>query len=98
MKNKKAKSDIWQHFCLKLNTKSNQLVDNVAICFHCNLELKRSGGGTSNLKTHIDSRYPTIISDIHSVKYRETVLPYHDIFHNTLKAYGDSTNLFCQVI
>ena len=47
--NKKAKSNIWKHYGLKLNTKTKKIIDR-AVCNYCKLTVKNSGR-TTNLKT-----------------------------------------------
>jgi hypothetical protein len=44
VENKKAKSNIWAHFWLKRNKKTNVTADGVAVCRHCGVEVKSSGG------------------------------------------------------
>ena len=44
VENKKAKSDLWDHFLLKRNKKSNTIQQGQAVCRHCNAEVKHANG------------------------------------------------------
>ena len=56
--NKKAKSDVWDNFWLKVNTQTKKAVESVAICKHCNQTVKNSGG-TTNLTAHLNRHHPS---------------------------------------
>lgn len=69
--NKKAKSELWKHFGLKFDTKSNKIVEGIAVCKLCNVLVKNSGG-TTNLRTHIDRHHPVHASKLKSAKCAES--------------------------
>ncbi|XP_021345367.1 zinc finger BED domain-containing protein 1-like [Mizuhopecten yessoensis] len=54
--NKKAKSDIWQHFGLKQYKEKTSVEPGVAVCKKCRTEVKYSGG-TTNLGVHLDRHH-----------------------------------------
>lgn len=59
--NKKAKSDVWSHFWVKVDKQTQKQVENVAICRHCDQTVKYSGG-TTNLSAHLNRHHPNAIS------------------------------------
>lgn len=58
--NTKAKSDVWRHFGLKKRKSDSTIVEGIAVCHHCNMTPKTSGGGTTNLVTHLRRHHPSI--------------------------------------
>ena len=42
--NKKAKSDVWGQFWIKMNKQTQKPVENVAVCRHCDQSVKYCGG------------------------------------------------------
>ena len=51
--NKKARSDVWQHFWLKFDIAAKKAVDGKAICRLCDQAVMYSSG-TTNLNTHLN--------------------------------------------
>ena len=61
VKNRKAKSSVWEHFGLK-KRRLDQVVDkSLAVCRRCNVTVKTSGG-TTNLTTHLRRHHPLLLS------------------------------------
>ena len=56
--NKRAKADVWKHFGLKKRKKDSMVVEGVAACLRCDAEIRCTGGGTSNMGTHIRRHHP----------------------------------------
>ena len=57
VQNKKAKSNVWNHFWLKCNKKTKKTIESLAICRHCEQEVENSGG-TTNLTSHLNRHHP----------------------------------------
>ena len=55
--NPKGKADVWKHFGLKKRKQDGTIVENIAVCRHCDSVIIR-GGGTTNLLTHIRRHHP----------------------------------------
>ena len=53
VKNTRAKSDIWRYFGLKKRKLDQQIEEHVAVCRECHATVRCTGGGTSNLSTHV---------------------------------------------
>ena len=51
--NKRAGADVWKHFGLKKRKKDSMVEEGVAVCCRCDAEIRCTGGGTSNMLTHI---------------------------------------------
>ncbi|XP_060594605.1 E3 SUMO-protein ligase ZBED1-like [Ruditapes philippinarum] len=67
VKNPKGKSDIWRHFGLQKSKITQKLIDNTAVCMKCDMVIKCSGGGTSNLSAHIRRHHPSLLSSAKSL-------------------------------
>ena len=57
VKNEKGKSAVWKHFGSRKCMSDGKIIDGVAVCYTCKAVLK-TGGGTSNLVTHLDRHHP----------------------------------------
>ena len=68
--NKKAKSDVWGHFGIKMNKQTQKPVENVVICKHCDNPVKYCGG-TTNLSSHLNRHHPSATLKM-KVKVEET--------------------------
>ena len=49
--NTKAKSDVWDHFWLKVNKETKKAIEGLAICRHCDQAVKYSGGTSCTVCT-----------------------------------------------
>ena len=56
--NKKAKSDVWGHFWIKMNRQTQKHVENVASYRHCDRSVKYRKG-TTNLLSHLNRHHPS---------------------------------------
>lgn len=65
--NKKAKSAIWNHFWIKFDKTSQTVNPGIAVCRHCNNDVKNAGG-TTNLTTHMTRHHPRLLSHTTSTK------------------------------
>ena len=59
VKNTRAKSDIWRYFGLKKRKLDQQIEEHVAVCRECHATVRCTGGGTSNLSTHVRRHHPS---------------------------------------
>ena len=99
--NKKAKSDVWNHFWVKFNKNTKQVVEGLAVCRHCNNEVK-SSGGTTNLQTHMSRHHarqrkssqqpteiisPTVTPSIPTFNNRQQTL--HGMFQSKYQFHSD---------
>ncbi|XP_069107328.1 E3 SUMO-protein ligase ZBED1-like [Argopecten irradians] len=60
--NRRAKSDIWRHFALKKRKCDGLIEESVAVCRTCDVSVKCTGGGISNLVSHVCRHHPMMIT------------------------------------
>jgi hypothetical protein len=56
----KGKAEVWTYFKVKQHKLSKQIIDNVAVCVKCGVEVK-CPGGTSNLTSHVRRHHPQLL-------------------------------------
>ena len=61
VRNERGKSAMWGHFGQKKRKSDGKIDPEIAVCFHCNIEVKVSGG-TSNMSTHVRRHHPALMA------------------------------------
>ena len=61
----KGKAEVWLYFSVKQHKVSKRVIDNVAVCLKCGVEVK-CPGGTTNLTSHVRCHHPQLLSKTQS--------------------------------
>ena len=75
--NKRAKADIWRHFGLKKRKSDSVIEEGIAICRQCEATIKCTGGGTSNMTTHMRRHHPDVKTDVQKLFNSPPPSPVH---------------------
>ena len=59
MKFSKGEAEVWSHFNVRQQKVSKKVIDNVAVCLQCGVEV-RCPGGTTNLTSHMQRDHPQL--------------------------------------
>ena len=57
----KGEAVVWSYFNVKQHKISKKVIDNVAVCLKCGLEV-RCPGGKTNLTSHVRRDHPQLLS------------------------------------
>ena len=61
IRNERGKSAMWLRFGQKKRISDGKIETDLAVCFHCNSEVKVSGG-TTNMTTHVRRHHPAMLT------------------------------------